>query len=72
MNHKKIITEKCQMMTVKDVKEFLGIGNNTVYKLFKSKDFPSIIIGRIHLIRKQSFLDWLTQQENISKLEGVI
>ena len=65
-----LLTKECQMMTVKDVKEYLGIGNNAAYALFHREDFPSLIIGRILLVRRESFLNWIAYME--SRKESVV
>ncbi|MDY4213672.1 MAG: hypothetical protein SOX82_08325 [Eubacteriales bacterium] len=46
MNNKKIKTNNCQTMTVKQVKEYLGIGTAAAYSLFQNDSFPAIRIGR--------------------------
>lgn len=51
-------------MTVRQVKEYLGLGNAAAYALFKSEGFPSIKIGRQLFVRRQSFMDWLIKAEN--------
>ena len=42
MSNKKSITGNCQTMTVRQVKEYLGLGNAAAYALFKSEGFPSM------------------------------
>ena len=64
MSNKKSITGNCQTMTVRLVKEYLGLGNAAAYALFKSEGFPSIKIGRQLFVRRQSFMDWLIKAEN--------
>ena len=64
MSNKKSITGNCQTMTVRQVKEYLGLGNAAAYALFKSEGFPSIKIGRQLFVRRQSFMDWIIKAEN--------
>ncbi|GEM_PF-595119 len=64
MNNKKVITKNCQTMTVKQVKEYLGLGTAAAYALFQSEGFPSLKIGRQLFVRRQSFMAWLTEVEN--------
>ena len=64
MSNKISITGNCQTMTVRLVKEYLGLGNAAAYALFKSEGFPSIKIGRQLFVRRQSFMDWLIKAEN--------
>ena len=64
MSNKKSITGNCQTMTVRQVKEYLWLGNAAAYALFKSEGFPSIKIGRQLFVRRQSFMDGLIKAEN--------
>lgn len=43
----------------KDVKQVLGWRINDVYKLFRSKKFPSEKIGGRYIVPKPRFLNWL-------------
>lgn len=43
----------------KDVRDILGWRINDVYKLFRSKNFPSEKIGERYIIPKPRFLNWL-------------
>jgi len=47
------------ILAPKDVQEFLGWHIDRVYRLFKSKKFPSERIGGKHIIPKPRFLSWL-------------
>ena len=47
-----------EVMEVKDIQQFLKISRNTAYDLIKRKEFPTIKIGRLLRIRKESFLEW--------------
>jgi hypothetical protein len=50
------------ILTPKDVQLVLGVPDsqiNQVYRLFKSKKFPSERIGGKHIIPKPRFLSWL-------------
>lgn len=70
MNNRKLISENCQMLTVKQVKEYLGLGTTSTYNLFRSGDFPSVTIGRQLLVRKEAFLEWIKSKEGTPVLEG--
>ncbi|SCP99540.1 helix-turn-helix domain-containing protein [Anaerobium acetethylicum] len=48
-----------KMITVKDVKEILGIGINQAYELVNSSAFPSIRCGRRILIPEDAFSEWI-------------
>ena len=47
-----------EVMGVKDIQQFLKISRNTAYDLIKRKEFPTLKIGRLLRIRKESFLEW--------------
>lgn len=47
-----------EVMEVKDIQHFLKISRNTAYDLIKRKEFPTLKIGRLLRIRKESFLEW--------------
>ena len=54
-----------ELLTVKDVKNCLGIGNDKAYSLFKQKSFPGIRINGRYLVKRDKFEAWL---DDISKL----
>ena len=47
-----------EVMEAKDIQQFLKISRNTAYDLIKRKEFPTLKIGRLLRIRKESFLEW--------------
>ena len=47
-----------EVMEVKDIQQFLKISRNTAYDLIKRREFPTLKIGRLLRIRKESFLEW--------------
>ena len=47
-----------EVREVKDIQQFLKISRNTAYDLIKRKEFPTLKIGRLLRIRKESFLEW--------------
>lgn len=53
--------------TVTDIKEKLGIGMNSAYKLVHRADFPSVRIGRKIVIPKDDFHKWLEKQAQSNK-----
>jgi hypothetical protein len=48
----------------KDVQKILGWRINDVYKLFRSKKFPSEKIGERYIIPKPRFLNWLGETDS--------
>lgn len=51
------------IMTVKDVQDYLNLSKSTVYRLFNNKSFPSITIGGSKRIAKEDLFNWLNQQK---------
>ena len=47
-----------EVMEVKDIQVFLKISRNTAYDLIKRKEFPTLKLGRLLRIRRNSFLEW--------------
>jgi excisionase family DNA binding protein len=62
----KKIFELPEIMSVKDVQEYLNLSKTTVYRLFNEDDFPSMTIGSSKRVAKEDFLNWLNQK----KLKG--
>ncbi|MCM3572512.1 helix-turn-helix domain-containing protein [Mesobacillus subterraneus] len=52
------ISELPEVLEVKDIQLFLGIGRSQAYNLAKSKSFHAVYVGKRILISKNSFLDW--------------
>ena len=51
------------VLTPKDVSEALNLPINQVYRLFKSKKFPSEKVKGKYIIPKPRFLIWLGEKE---------
>lgn len=47
------------ILSAPQVAEFLGISRSLAYQLFRQKDFPTILIGRRKLVRREALLAWL-------------
>lgn len=52
-----------EVMSVKDIQAYLGIGRSQAYKLVKSKNFPAVRVGKRILFSKKSFLKWFEKLE---------
>lgn len=55
------------LLTPKDVQKALNISDNQinqVYRLFRSKKFPSEKIGSKHVIPRGRFLTWMGENQN--------
>jgi len=51
-----------EFLTARELQEFLGLGQNTVYTLLHRQDFPSIRIGRSILVPKKQLMEWIAAQ----------
>lgn len=47
------------LLTVYDVRDFLGIGQRQAYELVRSEGFPAKKLGNQYFIPKDGFLKWL-------------
>ncbi len=47
------------ILTVSDVMKILHIGRNKAYELLRSKEIPSIKIGKKYIIPKNMLIDFL-------------
>lgn len=63
MTDLKNIFDLPDMLSVKDVQQYLNISQGTAYRLFKDNSFPSISFGGVKRIKKDDFLQWLEQQK---------
>lgn len=47
------------VLNMKEVSMFLGIGRDKTYELFKQEDFPSIQLGKTYVILEDDLIEWL-------------
>ena len=52
-----------ELMTAKEVKDYLKCSNENLYALLKTRGFPSFKIGNTYRIRKDEFIDWINKQK---------
>lgn len=50
--------------TPKEAAKVLGVGTNTIYKLLKEDDFPSMMISEKYYISKKGLQEWIDRQIN--------
>jgi len=55
-----------ETMTAKTAAEFLGLSEWSVYDLVRRRIVPHVRVGRRVLFRKQTLLEWLSEQEEAS------
>ena len=56
------MTQLPELMTIKELQSYLGIGKDKAYALVKSKSFPALKIGGRHYVIKPDFAVWLEKQ----------
>lgn len=57
------MNELPELISVKEMREYLGCSNQKAYTLIKSKDFPAFKIGTSYKIRKEDFIIWINNQK---------
>lgn len=57
------MTQLPELMSVKELQNYLGIGKDKAYELVKSKSFPSLKIGGRYYIAKPDFVEWIGRQK---------
>ena len=56
------MTQLPELMTVKELQSYLGIGKDKAYALVKSKLFPALKLGGRYYVIKPDFVIWLEKQ----------
>ena len=56
------MTQLPELMTIKELQSYLGIGKDKAYKLVKSKSFPALKVGGRYYVIKPGFIAWLGKQ----------
>ena len=46
-----------------DVERLLGLSLTNIYYMLRAEDFPTIIIGKRRLVRKEKLLEWIGEHE---------
>lgn len=57
------------VMSVRELSQYLGIGKSKIYTLIKQKKIPASKIGRQYKFRKDLIDQWLKEQTIIKKEE---
>jgi excisionase family DNA binding protein len=50
------------ILTVNEVMEILRIGKRVAYELMSRKDFPTVRIGRLKRVNRDSFFEWIQNE----------
>ena len=56
-------TQLSPMMTVAEVAELLGCGQNFVYRLVSKPGFPAVKVGNSYRIFREGLMEWLNAQK---------
>ncbi len=56
-------TQLSPMMTVAEVAELLGFGQNFVYRLVSKPGFPAVKVGNSYRILREGLMEWLDAQK---------
>ena len=61
-------SELTPVLNVKDVQNFLGIAQSSVYDLFHRADFPTLHVNSRLLVLKVDLLTWMKDHTNSSSV----
>jgi hypothetical protein len=67
MSHIEKCTATPTFYTVSDIRNILGVGRNTAYRLVSQNDFPTIYVGNRIVIPADLFLYWFSKQTSYRK-----
>lgn len=56
-----------QLMTTKELSEYLGISYNRTYRIVRTTNIPRIKVGKTTFFRPQSVQRWLDETEGREK-----
>jgi excisionase family DNA binding protein len=57
--------EKNEILTAKEVKEYLWVPLSTLHWLCRQKNIPAFKVGRHWRFRREKLEKWLKRQENV-------
>lgn len=57
------------VLSAKTMAKALGISESKAYEIFRSKDFPVIILGRRKLVAKDKLIEWLNMKAGTGTFE---
>lgn len=56
------MNELPELMTVKELRDYLKCSNKNVYNLIKTDGFPCLKVGGSYRICKNEFIEWVNNQ----------
>ncbi len=60
------IKEPEEVMTVKDMEQFLRVSRSKAYDLIKIENFPAYMVGTEYRILKSELIEWMKTQKGES------
>jgi len=60
-----------EFLTAEEVAEYLRLPLSTVYKLVQDKRLPGFKVGKHWRFRKETFEEWIREQENATTASSV-
>lgn len=64
------MTKSKQVMTIKDIADYLDVHPMTIYKYVKEGKIPAFKIGTNWRIRRDSIKKWITENEKKGRENG--
>ena len=64
------MTKIKQVMTVKDIAEYLNMHPMTIYKLVKGGNIPAFKVGTSWRIKRESISKWIKEREQSANKGG--
>ena len=59
-----------ELLSAKDMSEYLGVSLGTCYKLLKQDDFPTTRIGKRKVVTRERLTEWLENNTTGGKNNG--
>jgi excisionase family DNA binding protein len=59
-------TQLPPILTVADIRAYLGVSRQTAYEIVNRNDFPKVRFGKLIRISRDTFLRWFEQQSEQS------
>ena len=56
--------KKARFLTRKDIMKMLKYSEATVSNMFRRADFPSIKLGKSHVVEESALIDWCKQKRD--------
>lgn len=64
------MAETSSTVTVQEVMQELGIGQNSAYELIRQAGFPSIPCGNKYIIPREAFYAWLRDPDKLIRFKA--